>query len=151
MRAAPCGCDLREKAHDEKDARAAAVFDTAGVNAQRVWRCPRVTKERSDEPLPEACQTAITAVHRLVGADVDEGGTPEFTTCPCYYARVPEAYEAVRLLPLFRKSQLTLRIPHPSDAVLTAIEIVETALAQREADELRRMRERAESESKSRK
>lgn len=130
-----------------KDPRGAATLDGDGQRAQQAWRCPRVC-EPSDEPLPLAQRTAIDNVHRLFGVDTEAGDPPECSTCPGYYARLPEAFEVARLLPWFRKGQLHLREPNPSGALVDAIDLVEQALSLRESDELRRLRERDESPPK---
>lgn len=147
MSPAPCGCDLIEKAKDEKDPRAAKVLDADGQRLQQQWRCPQVCKA-TEEALPAPCAKAIANVHRLVGVDPTAGDPPEFTVCPCYYARLPEAIQVSRLLRLTRQGQLSLRVPNPSGAILDAIDLVEDSLALREADEFRRSRERAEGEPK---
>lgn len=142
MGAAPCGCDLRERAASESDARAAAVLDADGIRAQKLWRCQQ---GGSKDALPPACEGALRAVSRLVGAEPGE-----LTACPGRYARSAAAHQVAALLPWYRKGQLHLRHPHPSGALVEAIDVTERALAQREADEIRRIRARAESESKGR-
>ncbi|MBL0219662.1 MAG: hypothetical protein IPQ07_38080 [Myxococcales bacterium] len=124
------------------------MLDADGERAQKLWRCPRTCKPTDDPPaaLAPLCAKAIDNAHRLVGVDVDAGDEPEFTTCPSYYARLPEAFELSGLLGWYKKGQLHLRAPNPSRALVDAIDCVESALAQREADELRRIRARAESE-----
>lgn len=142
MGGAPCGCDLRERAASERDPRAAAVIEADGIRAQKLWRCPRVCEPTKD-PLPPACDSALRLASRLVGA---EPGV--LTACPGHYARTAEAHQVASLLPWYRKGQLHLRVPYPSGALVEAIDVTERALAQREADDLRRVRARAESEPK---
>ncbi|WP_333729410.1 hypothetical protein, partial [Listeria monocytogenes] len=73
--------------------------------------------------------TAIDNAHRLFDVDTAACDPPECTTCPGYYARLPEAFEVARLLPWFRKGQLALRVPYPSAALVDAIDATESALA----------------------
>lgn len=144
MSAAPCGCDLRERAKTETDPRAAAVIDAEGLRAQQLWRCPRVCPRVEGELAP-ACVSTLAAVHRLVGIDPAAGDLVELTTCPGWYARQPEAYEVARLLPWLEKGALGLRVPYPTAALCDALDVTTEALARREAEDLRRVREKSES------
>ena len=146
MSPAPCGCDLRERARTESDPRGAASLDADGAACQALWRCPRVTAPDDRTELPAACARALDAVHKLCGVDTAAGDPSEFRECPGLAARQPEAHEVAALLGWYRKGQLHLRVPHPSGALVSAIDTVESALAAREADEMRRLR--AESESR---
>lgn len=142
MRDAPCGCDLREHARTLTDPRGRAVLDGDGAAAQRAWSCPRVTSRDDVRPLSLAAQRVLDAVHRMWGVESDE--PREVTGCPCLAAREPEAHEVARLLPWYRKGQLHLRCPHPTGALVDAIDVTESALAEREADEMRRLRAKTE-------
>ena len=118
------------------------MVDGDGARAQAVWSCPRVTAPADVRPLPPAAIKALDAVHRLWGVEPDD--PREVTGCPCLAARQPEAHEVAALLPWYRKGQLHLRCPHPSGAMVDAIDCTESALAAREADEMRRLRAKTE-------
>lgn len=114
------------------------MLDADGERYQRLWRCPRVSAP-SEDPLHPSCARALANVHRLVGSDE---APPEFTTCPGHYVRKPEAHQLAAALGWYKKGQLHLRAPNPSGALVDAIDCVENALSQREADEIRRLRAR---------
>lgn len=142
MAGAPCGCDLRDHAATLTDPRGRGVLDSDGARAQRAWSCPRVTAPDDVRPLPPEAIKALDAVHRLCGVAPDE--PREWTGCPCLAARDPAAHEVAALLPWYRKGQLHLRCPYPTGAMVDAIDVTESALAAREADEMRRLRAKSE-------
>lgn len=133
---APCGCDLAERAESERDPRARKAL-TADVALHRErWRCPRAEGGAVDpSALGEAHRAALERTRALTGAD--EG---EFRTCPGHYARMPEAFAAVELLRWFDKGQMHLRCPHPTPAVVEAIDLARGSVAARERDEIERLK-----------
>jgi hypothetical protein len=142
MAAHACGCALRDKAAADPDPRGAKILDAQGANLQRAWRCPRA-EGRCPEEIPPAAREVIVRVTRLVGEDPNDP-VPEFTTCPCWYLRTPDAHVVERLLPWFDKGQLVLREPHPSAVLVEAIDFTQRSLSMRQADDLRRIREKPE-------
>lgn len=138
MGAAPCGCALLDRARTEKDPRGRRFLEEEGRRLQRAWCCPLCDAPGTE--LAEECTTALRAV------EVATYSTGVWSTCPRAYVGSPDAVIAADRLRWFRKGQLQLIEPEPSGTLVDAIDTIERALAQREADELRRIRERAESQ-----
>jgi len=133
---AACGCDLLERAEAEADPRAAAVLRADGEACQREWGCSRACDApKPPEALDDAHRVALARAARLYDADPDE-----ITTCPGADARRPEAHRIVRALRWHRSGQLALVDPHPSGALVEALDLVQSGLAARERDELERAR-----------
>lgn len=109
------------------------MLDADGVLAQRAWSCP--SAGFTPKPLSVACKGALVAVHRLVGADPAE---ELFDTCPCHTVRSADAHTVASLLAWYHKGQLALRVPHPSGALVDAIDCADAALERRKAEEIRR-------------
>lgn len=109
------------------------------ATCQQEWRCPRVKGGRVDrDALPEAHQGALVRVERLCGA-----GAGELLTCPGHYTRDPGAHRVVTALRWLRAGALHLRDPHPSAALVEALDIAQGSIADREHDELERARRKA--------
>ena len=136
MSAHPCGCDLAERADQQADPRAAAVMRSDAAVFQRLWACPYAGHRGA--PAPETGRT-IAAVERLTGALPGE-----VVGCPGACVRREEAHEALSALRWWRNGQLHLRVPHPSAALVEAIDLIDTSVSAREGAEMRRARERAE-------
>lgn len=134
----PCGCDVREKAEREADPRARKAFLRDADRWEREWGCPH--GNRPGEP-SAACKGALPAVCRLVGADPEA-----ITVCPGLLARRPEAAQAMAAWRWWEKGQLTVRVQHPSAALVEAIDLVDLGLKAREGEELRRIREKRRSD-----
>lgn len=134
--AAVCGCDLREAATRERDARARAALDADGEHYQQAWRCPRTEGGTIDPEALDAEHCAALERTRLLTGAADE----EIRTCPGHYARLPDAYAAVELLRWFDKGQLHLRQPNPSAAVVEAVDLARGSIAARERDEIERLK-----------
>jgi hypothetical protein len=133
---AACGCDLIERAEQETDPRAAAVLRADGEACQREWGCPRVC----------AGPVALDAVHRDAldrATRLFDAEPGELTACPGVYARRPEAHRIVKALRWHRSGQLALIDPHPTGALVDALDLVQSGLAARERDELERARQKA--------
>lgn len=121
------------------DRRGAAVLEGDAAVYQREWRCPRKQGGAIDpEALDAPHQAALDRVRRLAGCDPED-----VCTCPGYYVRRPEAHEAVKLLRWLKAGALSLRCPHPSGAVIDALDELQGALSAREAAELERLRSKA--------
>lgn len=109
------------------------------VTCQTEWRCPRVKGGRIDrDALPEAHQAALVRVERLCGA-----GEGELLTCPGHYTRDAGAHRVVTALRWLRAGALHLRDPHPTAALVEALDIAQGSIADREHDELERARRAA--------
>lgn len=109
------------------------------ATCQQEWRCPRVKGGRIDEAaLPEGHRAALARVRRLCGA---EDG--EILTCPGHYTRNVGAHRVVTALRWLRAGALPLRDPHPSAALVEALDLAQDSLADRERDELERARRKA--------
>ena len=142
MVSAPCGCDLAEQADGMTDARGAAVLRADAVLCREAWRCPRAEGGAIDpDALPETHRAALVTVRRLTGCDEDD-----IQTCPGHYARLSEAHEAVRLLRWMKAGALAQRMPHPSGAIVDALDELQNALNARESDEMDRARRKSEME-----
>lgn len=143
MGAAPCGCAMLDRARTTKDPRGRRFLEEEGRRLQRAWRCPMrdgADADRDDGELDPDCQTALREVESVIPS---EGA---WSTCPNSYTGHPDVYVAADRLRWWRKGQLEAVEPNPSGTLVDAIDVIERALAQREADELRRIRERAESQ-----
>lgn len=66
----------------------------------------------------------------------------EYRGCPCATLRTPDTDHALTAYRWWKASQLTLRVGHPTAALVEAIDLIHAGLSQREADEIRRIRER---------
>ena len=130
----PCGCDLRDRAEREADPRARKIFTRDASRWQREWGCPH--GDRRGEP-SEACRKTLPQVCRLVGAEGDA-----ITTCPGLLVRRPEAAQAMAAWRWWEQGQLAVRLPFPSAALVEAIDLVDLGLKAREAEELRRIKQR---------
>lgn len=119
------------------DPRGAAVIHDDGVLAQAEWRCPRAGGVIDPCALPASHREAIARVERLCGAA--EG---EIQTCPGHYTRDRSAHRVATALRWLDKGALALRDPHPTAALVEALDIAQTSLSDRERDELRRAREK---------
>lgn len=133
--AAVCGCDLAEQAERERDTRAREALVADADLYREQWRCPRRGGAIDPGALDEEHRAALERVRNLTGAD--EG---EIRTCPGHYARLPDAFEAVELLRWFDKGQLHLRHPHPTPAVVEAVDLARGSVAARERDEIERLK-----------
>jgi hypothetical protein len=131
-----CGCDLVEQARTMADPRGAAVIRADGIAARGEWRCPRAGGAVDPVALPEAQQDALARVRLLCEAD-----SGEVETCPGHYTRDPAAHRVVTALRWLESGSLALRDPHPTQALVDALDITQTSLAARERDDLRRARE----------
>lgn len=117
------------------DRRGAAVLEADAVLHQQAWRCPRAGGSVSPEALDNAHRAALASVCRLTKSSPDD-----VRTCPGHYARTPDAHEAVKLLRWLKAGALHLRVPHPSGAVIDALDELQSALGAREANDLERLR-----------
>lgn len=118
------------------DPRGAAVIRDDGLAAQREWRCPRTKGGCVDaSALPEAQREALVRVRAL--CDAEEG---EVETCPGHYTRDTSAFRVVTALRWLDKGALALRDPHPTQALVDALDLAQSSLAARERDELERAR-----------
>lgn len=118
------------------DARGAKVLAADAVVYQRAWRCPRSKGgEINPDALDAAHRDALVRVQRLTGCGADS-----VRTCPGHYTRTPEAHELVKLHRWMKAGALHLRAPHPSGAVVDALDELASALGAREADDLERLR-----------
>lgn len=138
---APCGCDLADRAAAMADERGAAVLRSDAAIARAAWRCPRAGGRIDPDALDAAHRAAIASTCALTGCDASD-----LRTCPGFYARTPEAHEAVKLLRWQRAGQLQMRMPHPSGAVVEALDAVAQSVSARERDEMERIRREHEKE-----
>lgn len=119
------------------DPRGAAVLRSDGETCRREWRCPRAKGGCIDhDALPEAQREALARVATLCHAEPGE-----LLTCPGHYTRDTSAHRVAMALRWLEKGALALRDPHPTAALVDALDIAQTSLADRERDELRRARE----------
>lgn len=119
------------------DPRGAAVIHADGLLAQSEWRCPRAKGGSIEEAaLPEAQRAALARVRLLCDA-----GDGEVETCPGHYTRDVAAHRVVTALRWLESGSLALRDPHPTQALVDAIDLTQASLAARERDDLRRARE----------
>ncbi len=132
---AACGCDLLERADSEPDPRGAAVLRSDAAACQQEWRCPRAGGRIDPEALGEGHRAALDRVRQLCGA-----GEGELLTCPGHYTRDVGAHRVVTALRWLRAGALHLRDPHPSAALVDALDLAQNSLADREHDELERAR-----------
>lgn len=118
------------------DERGAKVLAADAVACQSAWRCPRSKGgEINPDALDDDHRTALARVRALTGCGADD-----LRTCPGHYTRTAEAHELVRLHRWLKAGALPLRCPHPSGAVVDALDELASALGAREADDLERLR-----------
>jgi hypothetical protein len=117
------------------DERGAKVLAADAVACQSAWRCPRVGGAIDPDALDDDHRTALARVRSLTGCSADD-----VRTCPGHYTRTAEAHELVRLHRWLKAGALPLRCPHPSGAVVDALDELASALGAREADDLERLR-----------
>lgn len=138
----PCGCDLDAAARRDPDPRGREVLLGDAGRMQARWGCRYSIDERTRLPRsgstsdPE-CLAAIGAVEALVGAEPGE-----YTGCPCATLRSGDTEQALHAYRWWKAGQLALRVGHPSAALVEAIDLIHTGLTLREADDMRRLRER---------
>jgi hypothetical protein len=146
---APCGCDQLRAADAEarkgNDASAKALRED-GAEQQARWGCPfrkggREPRE-GDLPPGDAERAALRAVESLTG-------TAGLATCPLWYAKQPCVARVVALRQWRDKGQLQLRVRHPSPALCDAIDAIDAGVNGREADDARRLSDRAKTPPKS--
>lgn len=119
------------------DPRGAAVLKGDGETCQREWMCPRAKGGRIDpDALPETHRAALDRVAALCHAEPGE-----LVACPGHYTRDPAAHRVAVSLRWLEKGSLALRDPHPTAALVEALDLAQNSLADRERDELRRARE----------
>lgn len=102
---------------------------------QARWGCPfaggdGVTRDAE-------CRATLGAVEALVGASPGE-----YRGCPCATLRTPDTELALTAYRWWKASQLTLRVGQPTAALVEAIDLIHNGLSMREADDIRRIRER---------
>jgi hypothetical protein len=117
------------------DERGAKVLAADAVACQSAWRCPRVGGAIDPDALDDDHRAALARVRSLTGCSADD-----VRTCPGHYTRTAEAHELVRLHRWLKAGALPLRCPHPSGAVVDALDELASALGAREADDLERMK-----------
>jgi hypothetical protein len=117
------------------DERGAKVLAADAVACQSAWRCPRVGGAIDPDALDDDHRTALARVRSLTGCGVDD-----VRACPGHYTRTADAHELVRLHRWLKAGALPLRCPHPSGAVVDALDELASALGAREADDLERMK-----------
>ena len=131
----PCGCDLDAAARTDPDPRGRAVRLDDAARAQARWRCRFAGGD--GVAVDPACLATLRAVESAIGAEPGE-----FRGCPCADLRSPDVAEAVDAFRWWKAGQLHLRVGAPSAALVEAVDLIATSLSQREADDLRRLRER---------
>lgn len=142
MSRAPCGCDLDAAARRDPDPRGREVLLGDAARMQARWGCrfsvdPRTECPRSGVTTDPDCLAVARGVETMVGAE--EG---EIRGCPCAEVRNADAVAALEAFRWWKAGQLALRVGHPSAPLVEAIDLVGNSLAEREADELRRLREK---------
>jgi hypothetical protein len=135
MSRVPCGCDLDAAARTNPDPRGRSVQLDDAARAQARWRC-RFAGGDGIARDPD-CLAAIRGVEEATGAEPGE-----IRGCPCAEVRTPDTAEAVDAYRWWKAGQLHLRVGAPSGALVEAIDLIANSVSQREADELRRLRER---------
>lgn len=117
------------------DPRGASVLARDAEAARAAWRCPRAGGTVDPDALDETHRATLDRVRRLTGCDPED-----LRTCPCHYTRRPEAHEVVKLHRWLKAGALALRCPHPSGAIVDALDEFVSALGAREANDLDRLR-----------
>ena len=118
-----------------REPRGAAVLDADALLAQAAWKCPRTCGDWQPAGLDATHETALVQVRRLVDLDAES-----LRTCPGAYTRTPDAHEAAKLLRWLKAGALPMRVPHPSGAIVDALDELQSALGAREVDELERLK-----------
>jgi len=119
------------------DRRGAQVLEGDAKLARDAWRCPRAGGAIDPDALDQTHRDALSRIARLTGCDAED-----LRTCPCHYTRRPEAHEVVKLHRWLKTGSLALRCPHPSGAIVDALDEFASALSAREANDLDRLKKK---------
>lgn len=97
--------------------------------------------------LPADAQAALVRVESLVGIHRVPGDPPPFRTCPMWYVRLDWVHDMARTWRWWRKGQLGLIVPRPSQVLVDAINAIEDSTNARELWEIEQARSQTESEN----